>query len=370
MSEAPAYSFVGAAPPGPTTWLSVVLPCCNERAVIVETYRRVRAVCNGAGRPFEIVLVNDGSSDGTWEEMLRLAEQDASLVLVNLSRNHGHQIALAAGLHVAGGERILMLDADLQDPPELLPEMLKLMDDGADVVYAQRRSRRGDAAPKRAAASIFYRLLRGLSEAPIHLDAGDFRLINRRVLEVLLQMPERNRFVRGMVAWAGFRQVACPYDREERLAGESKYPFRKLLRLAVDGIASSSLRPLAFATVAGGLAGALGLGLLAYSLFSWLFVGRTPPGWTSLIITVTLLSSVQLFVLGIIGEYLGRLFEESRRRPLFIIERVVRSGGRAGPPALIAVRRGLAARGAARYESSSLAGGAASAGTPAEESES
>ena len=323
----PAYSFIGQPPPAPTTWLSVVLPCYNEANVIDETYRRVKSVCDGLGKPYEIVLVNDGSADGTWEAMERLAGNHPALVLVNLSRNHGHQLALSAGLHVAAGERILMMDADLQDPPELVPQMLKIMDAGADVVYAQRRTRQGDARWKRAAAALFYRILQRLSDTAIPLDTGDFRLVNRRVLNVLLQMPEHNRFIRGMVTWAGFRQVACPYDRDQRHAGETKYPIRKLLKLAMDGIASSSLKPLAFASIAGGLVAFFGIGILAYSLFSWLFVGKTPQGWTSLIITVTLLSSVQLVVLGIVGEYLGRLFQESRGRPLFIIERIVRSNG-------------------------------------------
>ncbi len=322
----PIYTFAGKAPAPASTYLSVVLPCYNEHDVIDETYRRVEAVCQGIGRPYEIILVNDGSNDGTWDDMMRLAVDDPALVLVNLSRNHGHQLALAAGLQLAGGDRILMMDADLQDPPELLPDMLRLMDEGPDVVYAQRRSRYGDAPLKRAAAAIFYRLLRRLSDTgAMPLDAGDFRLVSRRVLDVLLQMPERNRFIRGMVTWAGFHQVPYLYDRDKRFAGETKYPFRKLLKLALDGIASSSLKPLAFASFAGGIAAFSGVALLAYSLLSWLFVGKTPQGWTSLIITVTLLSSVQLFVLGIIGEYLGRLFEESRGRPLFIIERVVRT---------------------------------------------
>ncbi len=321
-----AYGFVGQPPPRVSVTLSVVLPVYNEQAVLEQTYRRVKDVCEAAGLPggYEIILVNDGSTDGTWPLMQRLAGEDAATVLVNLSRNHGHQLALAAGLHVAAGERILMLDADLQDPPELLPEMMKVMDNGADVVYAQRRRRDGDPAAKRLAAAVFYRLLRRLSDTPIPLDAGDFRLISRRVLEVLLQMPERARFIRGMVTWAGFTQVPLAYDRDRRMGGRTKYSLRKLVKLALDGIACSSLRPLAFASVAGGLAAFFGLALLAYSLYSWMFVGQTPQGWTSLIITVTLLSSIQLFVLGIIGEYLGRLYDESRGRPLFVVERVMR----------------------------------------------
>ena len=308
---------------GPALYLSVVLPCYNEHEVIDETYQRLKAVCEGLEQRYEIVIVNDGSKDCTWQDLLDLSDRDPTLVLVNLSRNFGHQRALAAGLQISSGQRILMLDADLQDPPEILPDMLQFMDDGADVVYAQRRSRPGDSVWKRAVCAVFYRILRRLSDTPIPLDAGDFRVINRRVADALLQMPERNRFIRGMVAWVGFRQEPYLYDRDPRYAGETKYPLLKLVRLALDGITSSSIRPLAFASLAGGLAAFGAVVLLAYSLFSWLFVGQTPPGWTSLLITVTVLSSIQLFVLGIIGEYLGRLYEESRGRPLFIIDRVV-----------------------------------------------
>ena len=324
-----------------TIHLSIVLPAYNEEAVIGETHRRVEAVCRALSKPYEIIVVNDGSTDGTWAALLTLARENPHLVAVNLSRNHGHQLALSAGLHFARGERTLIMDADLQDPPELLPRLLEAMDGGADVVYAQRRSRPGDAPLKRVFCAVFYRLLARLSDAPVQLDTGDFRLISRRVVELLRAMPERQRFIRGMVSWVGYRQEAVLYDRDARQAGETKYPLRKLIALAIDGVVSSSLKPLAFATVVGAFAAFLGVGLLAYALASWWFVGKTPQGWTSLLAAVVLLGSLQLLVLGILGEYLGRIYAQTRGRPMFLVDQVMqfpagkdeenRSGGSPNP---------------------------------------
>lgn len=311
-------------PAGEPPWLSVVLPCYNEEAVIAETHRRVSAVCAAVGHTYEIVVVNDGSHDGTWTELVRLAGNDPHLVAVNLARNHGHQLALTAGLHFARGQRVLIMDADLQDPPELLPEMLRKMAEGVDIVYAQRRSRPGDAPLKRLFCALYYRLLRAVADTYIPLDTGDFRLISRRVCELLVAMPERQRFIRGMVSWVGFRQEPVFYDRDPRFAGETKYPFRKLVALAIDGVISSTLKPLSFALVVGGVAVTISLALAAYALFSWLFVGKTPQGWTSLLITVIFLGGIQLLVLGVLGEYLGRIHEQVRNRPLFVVDSVIR----------------------------------------------
>jgi len=310
-------------------FVSFLLPCYNEAEVLPETYRRVKAVGDSLGRAYEIVFVNDCSSDDTLPQMIQLSGDDPSVVVLDLSRNHGHQLALSAGLHYCSGDRILIMDADLQDPPELLPRMLELMDEGADVVYAQRRSRPGDSILKRIACSIFYRFLRGLSETPIPLDTGDFRLISRRVLELILQMPERHRFIRGMVSWVGFRQTALLYDRDSRFAGVTKYPFWRLMRLALDGIVAFSTRPLALASYAGIVFAAGSVVLLCYILYSWLYVGKTPQGWASLMMVVTLMGSIQLFVLGIIGQYLGRMHEQVRGRPLFIVRNVYREGSAA-----------------------------------------
>jgi len=316
------------APP----YVSFVLPCYNEGAVIQETYRRVKAVGEALRRPYEIVAVNDGSSDDTLLQLMKLATEDETLVIVDLSRNHGHQLALSAGLHQCAGERILIMDADLQDPPELLPDMLAIMDQGAEVVYAQRRSRPGDHPVKRTACAVFYRLLSHLSDHPIPLDTGDFRLISRRVLDVILKMPERHRFLRGMISWVGFRQMPLLYDRDKRFAGETKYPFGRLVRLAMDGIIASSTRPLKVASYAGVLLGLGSLLLILYALYSWLFVGRTPQGWTSMMIVITFTGSTQLCVLGIMGQYLGRIHEQLKGRPLFIVQSVHRKNdpGKAG----------------------------------------
>jgi len=305
-------------------YLSVVLPCYNESQVIRETHRRIAAVCQSLDKPYEIVVVNDGSRDGTWAILLQIAKEDSHLVAVNLSRNHGHQLAISAGLSFARGERILIMDADLQDPPELLPDMLRKMDEGVEVVYAQRRSRPGDAPIKRFFCAVFYRLLDRLADAHIPLDTGDFRLISRRVCDQIVAMPERHRFIRGMVSWVGYRQEAILYDRDARFAGETKYPLRKLVALALDGIISSSLKPLMFATLIGSVTVFAGFLLLLYALYSWMFVGTTPPGWASLLITVVFMGGLQLMVLGIMGEYLGRIYEQTRGRPTFLVESVVR----------------------------------------------
>jgi len=297
-----------------TPYLSVVLPCYNEGLVIEETHRRVASVCQGISRPYEIIVVNDGSSDDSWNKLEKLCARDPNLVAVNLSRNHGHQLALSAGLHFAGGERILIMDADLQDPPELLGEMLAKMDQGAEVVYAQRRSRPGDARLKRLFCAVYYRFLREMAEGPIQLDSGDFRLINRRVASL----------IRGMVSWVGFRQEPVFYDRDPRFAGETKYPFGKLVRLAMDGLISSSLKPLKFGFIVGAVA-SVASGLLGcYTLASWLFVNKTPQGWTSLLLAIAFFGGLQLLVLGILGEYVGRTFEQTRGRPIFLVDRVVR----------------------------------------------
>lgn len=307
--------------------LSIVVPCYNEEEVLSELHRRLAKVCDGLAGTCEIVLVNDGSRDGTRDVMRRLVEQDPRVTIVDLSRNYGHQPALAAGLESASGRRIAMIDADLQDPPELLPEMLRLMDEGADVVYAQRSSRRGDSVPKRIAAFLFYRILRTLAETEVPVDSGDFRVITRRVLDELKRMPERDRFIRGMIAWTGFRQVPCPYDRDKRFAGESKYPLGRLIKLAVDGLVSSSLKPLRWMAMGGAAVSLLGALVAAYSAIAWL-AGGASTGTTLLGAAITFWSGVQLVGMGVLGEYVGRIYQETRARPLFIIDEVVRGRDR------------------------------------------
>ena len=310
--------------------LSIVVPCYNEEACLPELHRRVATVARGvAGDDHEIILVNDGSRDRSWEVMRRLAAEDPHLVAVNLSRNHGHQLALTAGLDLSSGDNILILDADLQDPPELLPEMLETMAaESADVVYAVRRKREGETLFKKATAAVFYRLLDRLTDTPIPLDTGDFRLMSRRALDALLAMPEQARFVRGMVAWVGFRQVPFAYDRAERLDGETKYPIGKMAAFAFDAVTGFSTAPLRFASHVGLALVAASFLLLIYIGYGF-FSGRAIEGWTSLMLVVVVLGAVQMFVLGMIGEYLGRLFIEAKRRPLYIVADIAgEAGGR------------------------------------------
>lgn len=313
--------------------LSIVVPCFNEEACLVTLHRRLTdAARAAAGEDYEIVLVNDGSRDGSWPVMRQLAADDGHVVAVNLSRNHGHQLALTAGLDLSRGDSVMIIDADLQDPPELLGDMLGLMRrEGADVVYGVRRSRAGETAFKRATAHGFYRLLSRATEVDIPLDAGDFRLMSRRALAALLAMPEQARFVRGMVAWIGFRQLPFPYDRQERFAGETKYPLRKMLRFAFDALTGFSSAPLKLASHAG-LALSLGsLILLVYIAYAWLS-GASIQGWTSLMLVVVVLGAVQMFVLALMGEYIGRLYNEAKRRPLYIVQEIAGASVRPAHP--------------------------------------
>jgi polyisoprenyl-phosphate glycosyltransferase len=306
--------------------LSVVIPCYNEEACLPELHRRVAAIAHQCfGDDHEIVLINDGSRDRTWAICQELAARDPELVCLNLARNHGHQLALTAGLDLCRGAKILVIDADLQDPPELLPDLLATMArEQADVVYGLRTSRDGESFAKKFTAGLFYRILDALTDINIPLDTGDFRLMSRRALDVLMAMPEQARFVRGMVAWIGYRQVPFPYARAQRLAGVTHYPFTKMLSLAFDAITGFSTAPLRFATHAGlWLIGLLAL-VAAYILFQFLN-GRTVEGWTSLSLLVIGLGAAQMFVLGVIGEYLGRVYVEAKRRPLYIVADVVGS---------------------------------------------
>jgi len=302
--------------------LSVVVPCFNEEASLGELVRRVSAVCDKlVANDYELILVNDGSADRTWPEILKLSQQHRGIVGVNLARNHGHQLALTAGLSLARCERIFIIDADLQDPPELLAEMMRQLDAGADVAFGQRIQRDGETAFKKLTASIFYKLLRYLADAPIPIEAGDFRLMDRRVLDVLLSMPEQHRFVRGMIAWIGFRQVGVPYRRDARFAGTSNYPLRKMLRFAMDAITGFSVAPLRLSLYLGigSVIVAFLVGLFAiYSLL----VLQTIHGWTSLVIIVLSFGAMQMFCLAIMGEYIGRTYMQTKQRPLFVIEQI------------------------------------------------
>ena len=311
---------------GPAVKISVAIPCYNEEASLPELHRRVTAICREVvGDAYEIILVNDGSRDATFSVISALAAADSHVRGVDLSRNFGHQAALTAALTLCAGERIFILDADLQDPPELLKPMMETMDaEKADVVYGKRRSRAGETQSKKLTAMIFYRLLGKLIDFEIPSDAGDFRLMTRRVLEALLSMPESHRFIRGMVAWIGFRQVPLEYDRQSRYAGETGYTFTKMLNFALDAITAFSARPLRLGLYAGiGLLALSWIGIL-YSLLSWLFFSTTP-GWTSLIIVVMFMGGAQIFMLAMIGEYVSRTFVQTKNRPLYLLREVVGS---------------------------------------------
>jgi dolichol-phosphate mannosyltransferase len=300
--------------------LSIVIPCYNEEACLEALHARVSAAARAAvGECHEIVLVNDGSRDGSWPVMQRIAAADPCVVAINLSRNHGHQLALTAGLDLCAGEQILILDADLQDPPELLADMRETMvRESADVVYAVRRKREGESLFKKLTAAIFYRVLDRVTDTPIPLDTGDFRLMSRRALDAFLSLPEQARFIRGMVAWVGFRQVPFLYDRAERHAGETKYPLAKMMRFAFDAMTGFSTAPLRLASHMGLVLTGASVLLMAYIAIGWA-MGNAVQGWTSTMLVVVFLGAVQMFVLGMIGEYLGRLYVESKRRPLYLV---------------------------------------------------
>ncbi len=314
-------SIHGSRALGPnSTQISVVAACFNEEAVLAEFYRRVRRTLDSMHvHEWEILLVDDGSDDSTWQLIESFALEDERVRGVRLSRNHGHQLALSCGLEYACGARVLILDADLQDPPELLPGMMALMDNGADVVYGQRVRREGIPLRLRFAYKAFYKILSFFAGCDIPPDSGDFRLISRRVVDVINAMPESDRFLRGMISWIGFRQEPIRYDRAARAAGESKYSFRKLMHLAMDGILNFSIKPLRFASVLSFLLAALALVGAGYLVYNRL-VSRPIEGWTSMIVVSLFIGSLQLLVLGVVGEYLGRLFVQAKGRPLFIVE--------------------------------------------------
>ncbi|CAN5416346.1 glycosyltransferase family 2 protein [soil metagenome] len=300
--------------------LSIVIPCYNEAACLDQLHARVSAAARASvGEDFEILFINDGSKDDSWPVMQRLSAADPHLVAINLSRNHGHQLALTAGLDLCAGAQVLIIDADLPDPPELLADMRATMTaQAADVVYAVRRKRAGESLFKKVTAAAFYRLLDRVTDTAIPLDTGDFRLMSRRALDALLAMPEQARFIRGMVAWVGFRQVPFAYDRHERFAGETNYPLGKMIRLALDAVTGFSTAPLRLASHAGLVLTGLSMLLFVYIAIGF-FTGSAVAGWTSTMLVVVLLGAVQMCVLGMIGEYVGGLYVESKRRPLYLV---------------------------------------------------
>jgi polyisoprenyl-phosphate glycosyltransferase len=305
--------------------LSVVVPCYNEEAVIGLTHPRLKAVLEGMGSDdgfsYEIIYVDDGSRDKTASLLGQIGEADPNVRLVFLSRNFGHQAAVTAGLDHALGDCAVIIDADLQDPPELITEMVARWREGYDVVYGQRTDRDGESAFKVSTARMFYRGLNAMSDIDIPLDVGDFRLIDRCVLDAIADMPERDRFLRGMVSWVGFRQTALPYRRAPRAAGESKYPLIKMVRFAVDGVLSFSLAPLRFVISLGAWIVFAAVLAIIYAGLNRIFTQEWVSGWTLLFIAIMFMGGVQLVVLGVIGEYVGRIYMASKSRPLYIVKR-------------------------------------------------
>lgn len=310
--------------PGDRPLLSLVVPCYNEEEVIGETVRRLKAFCADVGDlDVELIFVDDGSRDRTRAMLREFAAEDERIRIVGFARNFGHQTAVSAGVDAARGDAVVLIDADLQDPPEVVHQMVARWREGYDVVYGTRTDRPGESAFKLATARAFYRLLNRLSDIPIPLDTGDFRLMSRPVVDTLRAMPERDRFLRGMVSWVGFRQVALPYRRAERFAGTSKYPLRKMLRFAVDGILSFSTRPLQLSIGLGMVAAVTAMVGILYALTLRIFTSIWVEGWTALMIAVLFLGGVQLICVGILGEYVGRIYNEVKRRPLYVVQEYV-----------------------------------------------
>jgi glycosyltransferase involved in cell wall biosynthesis len=301
--------------------ISIVVPCYNEEEVIEETIKRLNIFCEQL-QPIktECIFVDDGSRDNTRALLKSLAQKHPHIKIIGFARNFGHQTAVSAGIDAAQGDAVVLIDADLQDPPEVIHAMVAKWQEGFDVVYGTRTDRAGESAFKKSTARLFYRLLNNLSTVPIPLDTGDFRLMSRAVVDVLKSMPERDRFVRGMVSWVGFKQTALPYKRAERFAGVSKYPLRKMLRFATDGILSFSTKPLQISIALGMTAASFALAGIVYAVVLRLFTNIWVEGWTALIIAVLFMGGVQLICLGILGEYVGRIYNEIKRRPLYVVE--------------------------------------------------
>jgi dolichol-phosphate mannosyltransferase len=301
---------------------SIVVPVYNEEEVIHETYRRLKEVMISTGEAYELLFVNDGSRDHTAEILKEYSQKDESVILLDFSRNFGHQIAITAGMDYSRGKAVVVIDADLQDPPELILDMIEKWKQGYDVVYAKRTKRKGETLFKKQTAKMFYRFLNSMTDIDIPLDTGDFRLLDRRVCDQMNNLQEKNRFVRGLVSWVGFKQIAVEYERDERLAGESKYPLKKMLKLSIDGITSFSYKPLKLASFAGVALSGIGFIYLLVVLYLKLFTNSTITGWSSLIVAQLFFSGFTLFILGMIGEYIGRIYDESKHRPLYIVRDV------------------------------------------------
>ncbi|GAA0076684.1 glycosyltransferase family 2 protein [Clostridium sp. CTA-5] len=302
---------------------SVIVPLYNEEIVIDESYKRLKKVMDCTNEEYEIVFVNDGSKDKTREKTEKICKKDGKIKLINFSRNFGHQAAITAGMDLALGEAVIVIDADLQDPPEVILKMIEKWKEGYEVVYGKRIKREGETFFKKFTAKIYYRLLKSMTSVDVPVDTGDFRLIDRKVCDALIALPEKNRYVRGLVSWVGYKQTYVEFSREERFAGETKYPLKKMIKLAFDGITSLSYKPLIIAGYFGGLAFFIGLSLIVFDFAKDIF-NKTGLINLDIIIAINLMMfGITLSCIGIMGQYIGRISDESKGRPIYIIDNTV-----------------------------------------------
>ena len=305
--------------------ISVVIPMYFEEEVAKECYTRTKKVLIGLEKyEHEIIFVNDGSKDKTLEILEKIAKKDKNVKIISFSRNFGHQAAVTAGLKYTTGDAVAIMDADMQDPPEVIAEMVKLWENGNEVIYAKRKERKGETKFKLFTAKMFYKVLNGLSDVEIPKDTGDFRLADKKVIEVINSLPEHNKFLRGLFSWVGFKQTPLEYERKERFAGKTKYPLKKMLKLASDGITSFSTKPLKMLGVLGFLSVVVSILILIYALVSYAFnLNQLTPGWTSLMVTITFLGGMQLLSIWLISEYIGKIYDETKGRPEYIIDKKI-----------------------------------------------
>lgn len=306
--------------------ISLVIPMYYEEEVAYKCYERVSNVLKNINYKYdyEIIFINDGSKDKTLEILEKIAEEDKKVKIISFSRNFGHQAAVTAGLKEVNGDAIIIIDADLQDPPELIPEMMELWEQGNEVIYGKRKKRKGESTFKLLSAKIFYQTLNALSDVEIPKDTGDFRLVDRKVVDVINSLPEHNKFLRGLFSWVGFKQKAYEYERQERVAGKTKYPLKKMLKLASDGIISFSTKPLKIVGALGIISIVISMIILIYALISYaLKLNHLSAGWTSIMVTVTFFAGVQLLSLWIMSEYIGRIYDEAKERPQYIIDKKI-----------------------------------------------
>ena len=305
--------------------ISIVVPMYYEEEVANECYKRLKEVLTGIKNyEYEMIFVNDGSKDKTLPLLEEIAKNDKNVKVISFSRNFGHQAAVTAGLKEVTGDAIVIIDADLQDPPETIPDMLKLWEEGNEVIYGKRKTREGESAFKLLTAKMFYKTLNLLSDVEIPKDTGDFRLVDRKVVDTINQMPEHNKFLRGLFSWVGYNQIAYEYERKERYAGKTKYPLKKMLKLASDGIISFSSKPLKLVGIIGIISIVISIMILIYAVISYIFkLNQLSAGWTSIMITVTFFAGIQLMSIWIISEYIGRIYDETKNRPQYIIDKKI-----------------------------------------------